>query len=177
MKNILISLSFFLLSHCAGYINLEERVLRLEQLQNEIVPLTELAGADSRWRDGRTTEGTHNVDEITGMADGDWTTVLEESGATSSIYFYAYDTTNCPSSDDTLQIDGSGGGCWHLVKIHVLGLVGEAADGTHYIDVSNAGDLDVGDREDGRCWYDKTDNRWECYDGTNIQYWTPTGTE
>ena len=54
-----------------SFMTLEQRITALEQLQSEVIPLTELAGADARWRDGRTAEGVHNVDEITGMADGD----------------------------------------------------------------------------------------------------------
>lgn len=65
MKNILITISLFLMFGCATT-SLEQRITALEQLQSETVPLTELAGADARWRDGRTTEGTSNVDEITG---------------------------------------------------------------------------------------------------------------
>ena len=109
MKNILIGLSLLLLFGCANLTNLEKRVAHLEQLQDKMIPSTELASADSRWRDGRTTEGTTNVDEITGMADGDWTTVLEENGTSSAIYFYAYDTTTCPSADGTFSIEISVG--------------------------------------------------------------------
>jgi len=155
MKNILILLSLFLLFGCAGYTNLENRIIRLEQLQDDSIPLTELAGADARWRDGRT-GGSTDIDDITGMANGDWAFSIEESGAGSDFYPYIYDSTNCsPAADGTQRIDGSGGGCWYLVEFHVMSIVGEATD--KLVNVAQSGD----------CYLDTDDWKWKCWDGNS----------
>lgn len=164
MKNILIVLICLVLFGCMGHANFEERITRLEQIQEDVMPSTELAGADSRWRDGRTTEGSANVNAITGMSDGDWTTVLEEDADSSALYFYGYDSTACsPAADGTLRIDGSGGGCWYLVPIHVLAIVGEGSD--KYINVAQS--AEPSNPSDGDCYYDTDVNDWCCWDGSS----------
>ena len=164
MKKVLIAVSFLMLFGCATT-SLEQRVSRLEQLQNA-VSLTEMAGADARWRDGRTTEGTHNVDEITGMADGDWTIVIEEAGASSDVYIYIYDAdADCSSADGLLQVNGTAAGdCWHLAIFHLASLVGEGADKFINVGQSSSPASPV----DGDCYYDTDGNpngQWCCYNG------------
>ena len=162
MKRILIAISFLMLFGCATT-NLEQRVARLEQLQNA-VSLTEMAGADARWRDGRTTQGTHNVDEITGMADGDWTIVIEEAGASSDVYIYIYDAdADCSSADGLLEIEPEAAGtdCWHLAIFHLASLVGEGAD--KFINVGQS--AEPTGPADGDCFYDTDVQDWCCYNG------------
>lgn len=162
MKNILIIISLFLLFGCASFTNLEQRITKLEQFQDDAIPLTELAGADARWRDGRTTQGTHNVDEITGMANGDWTIVIEESGATSDFYPYIYDSVSCsPVADGTQRIDGSGGGCWVLARVHFIAAIGEGDDKS----INVAQSAEPTSPVTGDCYLDTDTYMWRCYDG------------
>jgi len=165
MKNIIIAFSLFLMFGCATT-NLEQRISALEQLQSEDMPLTELAGADARWRDGRTDQGVHNVDEITGMADGDWTIVIEENGASSDVYIYIYDAdADCSSADGLLQINGTAAtDCWHLAIFHIASLVGEGAD--KFINVGQSASPAA--PVDGDCYYDTggtPNGQWCCYNG------------
>ena len=130
----------------------------------EVIPLTELAGADARWRDGRTTQGTHTVDEIVGMVDGDWTIVIEEAGASSDVYIYIYDAdADCVSVDGLLEIEPEAVGtdCWHLAIFHIASLVGEGADKFINVAQSAAPAAPV----DGDCYYDTDDQDWCCYNG------------
>jgi len=119
MKKLILGFCCIILSACA-YADLEERVTRLEKISMPTV-LTELAGANARWRDGRTTQGSSNVDEITGMSDGDWVIVVEEDGADSDVYFYTYDAgADCsPAADGLQRIDGTGStDCWHRLDFN-----------------------------------------------------------
>jgi len=169
MKKLsIIAILLFLMSGCANFTNLEQRVSRLEQLQDQNdIPMTELAGADARWRDGRTTEGTSNVDEITGMADGDWTIVIEENGASSDVYIYIYDAdADCSSADGLLQINGTAAtDCWHLAIFHIASLIGEGVD--KFINVGQSA-TPGGTPVDGDCYYDTggtPNGQWCCYNG------------
>lgn len=176
MKKILIGFLCFILLGCANFADLEKRVSRLEQLQYTAMPLTELAGAGARWRINRT--GDNAIEDITGMVDGDFVLAIDGDDISADIYFYRFDADSTETTDDPKYIEpSSGDGCWVLSSFHTFGFYSEVDDGDHYIDIGNTGNLNLGSRADGRCWYDKTDNRLECYDGTNIQYWTPTGTE
>jgi len=120
MKKLGLGFCCIVLSACVHYTGLEERVTRLEKISAPTA-LTELAGADARWRDGRTTQGSSNVDEIAGMSDGDWVIVIEEDGADSDVYFYTYDDgADCsPAADGIQRIDGTGPtDCWHRVDFN-----------------------------------------------------------
>ena len=138
------------------------------------------AGTTVRWRGGRTNQGTSNVDEITGMVDGDWAFVLEGSGTHPDVYIYKYTTSgDCsPAADGTKRINGpAANDCWYVSRFNIIAIVGQSDDGEHFINMSNSGDLDSDLRMDGRCWYDMAEDRIECFDGTNIKYWDPTGTQ
>jgi hypothetical protein len=116
----------------------------------------------------------------TSLTDGDAAIVAYKSGTTMSLYFYVYDSddTTTASSPTIIAPDPSpSGGRWFLGSLYVVSTVGNSADGSHYLDMSNTATLDAGYRADGRCWYAKDNNRIECYDGTNVQYWTATGNE
>ena len=138
------------------------------------------AGSTARWRDGRTNQGLSNVDEITGMSNGDWVMVLEGTGSNQDVYIYKYDSTaDCsPAADGTKRINGTAANdCWYLTRFNIIAIVGQSDDGEHFINISNSDHLDSDLRVDGRCWYNKTEDRIECFDGTNIQYWDETGHE
>ena len=135
MKKLIIGLCCLVLSGCATMGVEQDRILKLQEQVSELhrgyldfmaykervrLPATTLAGSDARWRNGRTDEGTHNVDEITGMSDGDWVIVVEEDTGDSSKYLYIYDSSGVcsPAADGLQRISGNGGGCWYRANTH-----------------------------------------------------------
>lgn len=183
----------FLLGACATtnlplkISELESRVKTLEKKKlTSIIALAEEAGARSIWWRNGLTGGSDNLDGIgcASLSDGDASFVFTISGSTVTGYMYIFDNDGSTgeSSPTIIVPDDQVASCssvgeWLLVDFQVAGLTSNAADGSHWIDVSNTGTIDAGERTDGRCWYAKDNDRIECYDGANVQYWTQSGTE
>lgn len=142
--------------------------------------LAEQAGARKFWWRNALTGAPDGLDQIpiAALTDGDAAFVMTLSSETATAYLYVYDADGTHSTDSPARIVANGAtGCWHLVNFNLAQVTSSAADGTHYIDVSNTATLDAGSRAQGRCWYAKDNSRIECYNGSAVQYWTATGTE
>ncbi len=190
----LVCLLFFF-SGCAANITLlNKRMNKLESSVSSlkkkklksIIALAEEAGARSIWWRNGLTDGGDNLDGIgcASLSDGDAAFVFAISGSTVTGYMYIFDADgNTGESEPTIIVPNdqvascSSVGEWLLVDFQASSLTSNAADGSHWIDVSNTATIDAGERADGRCWYAKDNNRIECYDGANVQYWTQSGTE
>ena len=181
----------FLLSSCASG-GLQDRVSKLEAEVSSLKTQVRIAMAGGaggsgqmRWRPGLS-GGGDNLDGIacSGMAEGYVVIVPVISGTDARFYTYIYDASSeaDESSPNVIKPDDSDANCsgvgrWLLGSMYAPSFIGNAADGYHYIDMSNSTTLVAGERADGRCWYAKDEDRIECYDGTNVQYWTATGNE
>jgi len=184
MKKIIWLIPLLFLFGCVSpqrVADLEAKIAKLEKGKASTnMLLAEQAGARKFWwRNTLTGGGGDALDGIENMVDGDAAFVMVLSGTTATGYLYIFDAGGSQEESSPLVIDGSGtpAGDWLLVNFNVAMLTSSSADGTHYIDMSNTNTLDAGSRADGRCWYAKDNNRIECYDGTNVQYWTATGNE
>jgi hypothetical protein len=188
MKKIIWLIPLLLLFGCATtqqITDLEGKIAKLEkQKASDTMILAEQAGARRFWWRNALIGGGSALDGIPNatLTDGDaaFVMVLEGGGASSTVtgYLYVYVDDDDTAENSPLVIEpNDGGGAWKLVNWNVSVLTSNSADGTHYLDMSNTATLDVGSRADGRCWYAKDNNRIECYDGTNVQYWTATGNE
>lgn len=174
MKYIVLLL-LLVLSSCAGmqdYTRLKERVEVLEKVKLkapvDVMLLAEQAGARKFWWRNALTEGTDALDAIshTILADGDAAFVMTLSGETATGYLYVYDSDGTTAESSPLIIaPDSGGGRWFLVNFNAGVFTSNAADGTHYIQATNAGDLAAGSRAEGRCWYDTSADLFKCVDG------------
>lgn len=178
---MLIAIVVLLLSGCA-YSDLESRIAKLEKSKaKDYMQLAAETGARKFWWRNSLTGAADSLDQLlcTNLTNGDMALVGYQSGETGQFYVYHYYASGTHSTDSPIRISCSGasGGAWYLCNIYVQSIVGNAADGTRYLDMSNTATLDAGSRADGRCWYAKDNNRIECYDGTNVQYWTATGNE
>lgn len=185
MVRIAILAIALLVSGCVSmsdYQALQDRVANIEKSKAQsAMLLAEQTGARKFWWRNGLTGGGDNLDGINAgsLTDGDVAIVAYKDGTTMTLYFYIYDSDDATSesSPTVIEPDAGGGGAWFLASVQVVGVTGNAADGTHYVDMSNTATLDAGSRADGRCWYAKDNNRIECYDGSNVQYWTATGNE
>jgi hypothetical protein len=175
---LLIGLALSLtLSSCAtvDYSALESRVTALEKKKaTTTMLLAEQAGARKFWWRNALTEGADALDAISHLllADGDAAFVMTLSGETATGYLYVYDENGTTAESSPLIIaPDSGGGRWFLVNFNGAAITSNAAEGTHYVEVTNAGDLAAGSRGEGRCWYDTTNHVFKCVgsDGSTVQ--------
>jgi len=186
MKKIIWLIPLLLLLGCASQqrvADLENKIAQMsKQKATGTMLLAEQAGARKFWWRNALTGGGDALDGIVdgSLVNGDAAFVMTQSGTTMTGYLYVYnkDAGDATAENSPLVIaPNAGGGRWYLVNFNAAVITSNSADGTHYLDMSNTATLDAGSRADGRCWYAKDNNRIECYDGTNVQYWTATGNE
>lgn len=184
MKKIIWLIPLLILMGCVSQQRVSDLEAKIEQLSKQkassTMLLAEQAGARKFWWRNALSGGGDGLDGIpaANLVNGDAAFVMVQDGVTMTAYLYVYNNTDITAENLPLIVaPNDGGGRWYLVNFNVAILTSNSADGTHYLDMSNTATLDVGSRADGRCWYAKDNNRIECYDGTNVQYWTATGNE
>ena len=175
MKKILALITFFFLCYGCATVpteslqSLEQRVTQLEKAKSvsgkNIMLLAEQAGARKFWWRNALEGAPDGLDAVTGMVDGDMAIVgtLVTTNATGYMYIYDENGTNTTSSPT--RIKGSTGGAWQLVNFNAQLVTSNAADGLHYIDVSNSSDF-AGTPAHGYCFYRISDSKWCCYNGS-----------
>ena len=168
---IAVLLILVFVASCAGipdYMALEDRVAALEKGKAKgAMILAQEAGANKFW--WRSTLAGLQAISAASLTDNDMAIVGTLSGTTATGYIYIYDASDTTATNSPINLLVSGGGNWWLCDFNAQNVVSNAAAGTHYIDVSNAGDLASGSRADGRCWYDTTGNVFKCMNDTTIQ--------
>ncbi len=184
VRSLILGLVLMLLAGCASHselVALRNEVAKLTKTKaSSTMLLAEQAGARKFWWRNALTGAPDGLDQIpiAALTDGDAAFVMTLAAEVATAYLYVYDADGTHSTDSPVRIVANGAtGAWHLVNFYLAQITSSSADGTHYIDMSNTATLDAGYRADGRCWYAKDNNRLECYDGTNVQYWTATGNE
>jgi len=149
---------------------LQDRVTALEKsrrpdAKSAMVLATQAGARKFWWRDALT--GTGGLDELTGMSNGDAALVMTLSSTTASGYMYVYDADGTNTTSSPERIKGSTAGAWHLVNFYAQLLSSEgAADGEHYISVTNTGAFS-GTPSTGQCYYRQDTNSWCCYDSND----------
>jgi len=178
------------LSSCvhADYESLKSRVSALEKSKShDAMLLAEQAGARKFWwKNGLSGGAASDLNGIAAasLTDGDAAIVAYKSGETTTLYFYIYDSDSTTDTSSPTVIEpnpllgGEEAGAWFLANLQVVSVVGNAAAGSHYIEVYNDGLLATGDRAEGRCWLNTAVGHvhWECYSGSTIYFWASDGT-
>lgn len=121
------------------------------------------------WRDALT--GATGLDQIDigSLSDGDAAFVMTESGTTMTIYPYVFNAADTTATNSPINIRLTGGtGVWWLATVQGVGFAVSAADGYHYIDVSNTSALT--DKASGRCSFNVNTQKFECIasNGTTV---------
>jgi hypothetical protein len=178
-KYIILLLGLLTLSSCVttDYASLDQRITKLEKAKaTSTMLLAEQAGARKFWWRNALTEGTDALDAISHLllSDGDSAFVMTKDGTTMNSWLYVYNSSGADAEDGTnytVIAPDSGGGRWYLVNFNGAQVTSRAAAGTHYIEVTNAGDLAAGSKAEGRCWYDTTNHLFKCIgsDGSTVQ--------
>jgi len=193
MKYAMALLSLLVFSSCmtvpADYQNLRDRVAVLEKVKlkspADAMLLAEQAGARKFWWVNDLSGGTSadlNGIAAASLTDGDAAIVAYKTGETTTLYFYIYDDNSATATSSPTVIKpnpslgGEQAGAWFLANLQTVTVTGNSADGSHYIDVGNSGYLDVGDRAEGRCWFNEGDGHLECYHNSTIYHWDADGT-
>ena len=158
---------------CAGvpdYMALEDRVAALEKGKAKgAMLLAQEAGANKFW--WRSTLAGLQAISAASLTDNDMAIVGTLSGTTATGYIYIYDASDTTATNSPINLLVSGGGNWWLCNFNAQLVTSNAADGTHYMEATNAGDLASGSRAEGRCWYDTTSHLFRCIgsDGSTPQ--------
>lgn len=160
---ILYSFSFSACVYDPKIHSLEARIEQLETKKSkDIMLLAEGAGANKFWWRSGLTGGTgSDLDGISGayLTNNDAAFVIK-SGSTEILpYIFKSGTTNTEDGYTYIN-DDTGEGTWVLCVIGNSGVSSYAADGTHFIDVSNSANLT--DIEEGRCWFARDVNKFYC---------------
>lgn len=146
---------------------MERRLGYLED--DDVMRGAENVGARNMWWRNGLTGGGESLDGIaySNIATGDGAIVVATDGASPNAYIFNYDPTATNTSDSPRLVAASGGGgAWRLTDIYSQTYNTSAGDGEKYIDVSNTSTPTAAD---GRCFYNKTTNKWCCYNGADWQ--------
>ncbi len=167
-RAFLLGVPLLAISGCVTAQRMEDIERRIGHLEDDnIMKGTEDVGARNMWWRNGLTGGGDALDGIshTVLATGDGVIVIATDGSSPNAYIFNYDPSATNSNDSPRLIaPTSGGGGWRLTDIYSQTYNTSAGDGSRYIDVSNTS---TPTGVDGRCFYNKTTNKWCCYNGAD----------